>query len=215
LSLTQLTSVIRCSKNKTFRLLSNLEHCGIVRRDTQSKYTIGFAAFVAARKIISRNTSLDSIRPCMKNVTDLVNESTYYACVGDNELLLVDYVDCCRPVKVVPLVGNLVKFPSVSANFVQPKGLDAIGDIMLTSDGFGPDVTAVIARIDNNVGIGRGALVVVAPSCRMQMERIKTEIVPALRTVLQRNMLSDLIEIKPVVALRMPVAFDEHLAKVA
>lgn len=215
LGLTQLSDSIQCSKNKTFRLLANLEHYGIVEKDPQCKYTIGFAAFEVARKILSKKTSLDCIRTYLKDVTDRVNESTYFARLGDMDMLLVDFVECSRPVRVESLVGRSVRFPSPLGNSVQPNSLDVIGDILVTNDGFGPGVTAVIAQIDCRVGLGHGALVVVAPTCRTPMERIKTEIVPALRTVMQLHLLSDLKEIIPVTAHRMPVAFDEHLAKVA
>lgn len=215
LGLTQLSNGIRCSKNKTFRLLTNLEYFGFVEKDPQCRYTIGVAAHEMARKITSKNTSVDCIRPYLKDVTDLINESTYYANIVEKELLLVGFADCSRLVRVASLVGKSVKFPSVSADSAQSKSLDVIGDIMLTTEGFGPDVTAVIAPIDCRVGTGQGAFVVVAPTCRMQIERIKTEIVPALRAVMQLHLLSDLKKMNTVVTHRMPVAFDAFMANIA
>ena len=187
LGLAELGEFISFSKNKAFRLLATLEHCGFVEKDPQSKYSIGFAAYDTARKIMSKVSNMDYVRPYLKEVTNLVNESTYYAYLGADDMLLVDFADCCHPIKVASLVGRSIKLPSVSTYFVQPNRLDAIGDIIVDAGGFDPEVTVVIAPLNYNINASRGALVVVAPIYRMHMERIKAKIVPALRAVLQRN----------------------------
>jgi DNA-binding IclR family transcriptional regulator len=187
LGLTQLSTRICLSKNKTFRLLTTLENCGFVERDQYSKYSIGVAAFEAARKIMSKMAIHDRIRPYLEEVTALVNESTYYAHLGAKDVLLVESVDCNRPIMVASLVGRSISFPEGAAYSLPQKRTDVIGGIILIADGFEPGVTAVIAPINFPANIKQGALVVVAPTSRMPAARIRDEIVPALRTVIQRH----------------------------
>lgn len=190
LSLTQLSKGMSLSKNKTFRLLATLELHGLVKKDPQNKYSIGYASLESARKVMTKMSALDNIQPCLREVADLLNEATYYAQIDRNSLLLVDFVDNRRPVKVASLVGSSIVLPNVSMRHVQLLKIDDRGDIMVDVSGFDPEVTAVIAPIDVQINGKKGALVVVTPSSCMSIERIKSEIIPALRTVIQRHSLS-------------------------
>jgi DNA-binding IclR family transcriptional regulator len=144
-----------------------------------------------ARKVMTKMSAQDSVQPCLREVADLLNEATYYAQIDRNSLLLVDFVDNRRPVKVASLVGRSIALPNVPVRYVQLLKIDDKGDIMVDVSGFDPEVTAVIAPIDvQNIDGKRGALVVIAPHCFMAIERIKSEIIPALRKVIQRHSLS-------------------------
>lgn len=190
LGLSQISRLVGCTKNKAFRLLATLELCGIVEKDLQNKYTIGFPTFQAARKIMSKKCLNERVRPFLTEISGLINESTYLAYIGAEGLLLVDYVDCSRPIKVASLVGKMVKLEGNSECSTGLRSLNYIGDIMVTTGVFDPEVTAVIAPFDDYTSSGCGALVVIAPSCRMPLVRIKSEIVPTLRAVMQFHSLS-------------------------
>jgi DNA-binding IclR family transcriptional regulator len=185
---------VGCTKNKAFRLLATLELCGVVEKDLQNKYTIGFPAFQAARKIMSKKSLNDRVRPLLSEISGQINESTYLAHIGAEGLLLVDYADCRRPIKVACLVGKEVKLAVNSAISKEVRSLRYIGDIMVTTGVFDPEVTAVIAPFDDYTSSNGSALVVIAPSCRMPLSRIKTEIVPTLRAVMQFHSLLKLNE---------------------
>lgn len=203
LSLSQLSKMMNFTKNKTFRLLATLEHHGIVEKKLENKYSVGFALFESARKIMSKRTMPNRIRQYLKEVADLVNESTYYAHMGTENMLLVDFADCSRSTKVASLVGRSIKLPSIYTHDVQTNQFDVIGDIIVDYGTFDSEVTAVIAPINLFMSTKRVALVVVAPNYRMQIDRIKTEIVPALRTVIKRNSHVKLNESKPTTTSRI------------
>jgi DNA-binding IclR family transcriptional regulator len=139
---------------------------------------------------MTKMSAQDSVQPCLREVADLLNETTYYAHMDSNKMLLVDFVDNRRPVKVASLVGRSIVVPNVSMRHVQLLKIDDRGDIMVDVGGFDPEVTAVIAPIDVPINGKKGALVVVAPSSCMSIERIKSEIIPALRRVIRRHSLS-------------------------
>lgn len=200
LSLSQLCRLMSCTKNKIFRLLVTLEHHGFVEKNQQNKYSIGFAAFESARKILSKMTTLENIRPYLREIAELTNESAYLAFMGNEEMLFVDFADCSHPIKVASLVGRSMALPRPAA-----LAACAMGDIMVDAGGLDSEVTVVIAPIDCIDSTSRrGALVVVAPSSRMELMRIKTEIIPALRTVLMRHSLTSSHDSKPAPKRRRP-----------
>jgi len=190
LSLTQLSKDLSLTKNKTFRLLATLEKHMLVIKCPQHNYSIGYASLETARKVMTKMSVQDTIHPCLREVAELLNETSYYAQMDSNKMVLVDFVDNSRPVKVASLVGRSIVVPNVSIRHVQLLNIDDRGDFMVDVGGFDPEVTAVIAPIDVQITGNSGALVVVVPSSCMSFERIKSEIIPALRTVMQRHSLS-------------------------
>jgi DNA-binding IclR family transcriptional regulator len=189
LSLTQLSKDMSLTKNKTFRLLATLEQHKLVKKGPQNNYSIGYASLESAHKVMTKMSVQDTVQPCLREVADLLNESTYYAQVDSNRMLLVDFVDNSRKVKVASLIGRSIVVPNVPMRHVHLLKIDDRGDIMVDVGGFDPEVTAVIAPIDVQIKGKNGALVVVTPSVCMSIERIKSEIIPALRTVMQRHSL--------------------------
>ena len=89
LGLTQLSDCTHFSKNKTFRLLSTLEQCGIVEKDQQCNYKMGVATIGIARKIMAKASLLDRARPYMEGLVKLVNEAVYFAYYSAGEAVLV------------------------------------------------------------------------------------------------------------------------------
>lgn len=189
LGLTQLSSRTRLSKNKTFRILSTLEHCGIVEKDLKSNYNIGISSIGIANRIISRTTDLDNIRPCMEGLAKAFNEAVYFADCTSGEAVLVDYADCSHPVKAISFVGKAIQLPGSTCFSKSGGNVARIGDISVDVGGIDLSITTVSMPFINDKGVRTGALVVLAPTFRMPPERIKTEIVPALRAVMQRQQL--------------------------
>lgn len=213
LNLTQLSKEMSLTKNKAFRLLATLEQHRLVRKDPHNNYSIGYASLETARNVITKMSALDSVQPCLREVADLLNEATYYARLDRNSLLLVDFVDNRRPVKVASLIGRSIVLPNVPLRHVQLPKIGDRGDIMVDFGGFDPEVTAVIAPIDvQHIDGKRGALVVIAPHCFMAIERINSEIIPVMQTVIQRYSLFRTKE--QIQAFKCPIhnVFDEKRA---
>lgn len=189
IGLTQLSNFTHYSKNKTFRLLSTLEGCGIVEKDQQNNYIIGFATIGIAHRIMAKTTALDKIRPYMEGLAKAINETVYFAYYTGGEAVLADYVDCCHPVKAASFVGKAIQLPDSANNILSGNNVTMIGDVTVDTGGLNLDITTVSKPFINNKGVDVGALVVLAPTFRMPLERIKTEIVPALRKIMQRQQL--------------------------
>lgn len=188
--LTQLSNCTHFTKNKTFRLLLTLERCGIVEKDLQDNYRIGHAAIEIARKIMASSLLLNSARPFMEELVKTVNEAVYFAHCKNGEAVLMDYVDCSQPVKAASFVGKAFHHHGSTKLVISGNSVVKTGDITVDVDNLGLDITTVFMPFYDNREFEMGALVVVAPTYRMSQNRIKTDIVPALRVVMQRESLS-------------------------
>lgn len=214
LGLTQLSNCMRITKNKTFRLLATLVQCGIVDKDQKNNYSIGIATIGIARRMLARNSTLDSVRPWIEGLVKLFNEAVYFAYYKDGKAVLVDYVDCSHPIRATSFVGITLSH-SDSINLVTNCNcVTKIGDITLSVGGLDPDITTVSIPFFNDRGVRTGALVVLAPTFRMSMDRINTEIVPALKEVMQQ-VHGNAKDISQLFAHPVVKAYVEHTALVS
>lgn len=186
LGLTQLCKSSHLSKNKAFRLLATLERCGMIEKDQKGNYSICSETIGVARKILAKVTALDIARPYLKELAKLFNEAVYFADCKDGKAVFVDYVDCCHPVKATSFVGKIIQLQGSGTNVMFGNNVTGIGAITVDVGGADPDITTVAMPVVIDKTIGLGVLVVLAPSFRMPLDRIKTELVPVLREVMQR-----------------------------
>ncbi len=131
--------------------------------------------------ITSDKMSVQSSQSIMETLSKSINEAVYFAKYNGYETILVDYVDCCQPIKAASFVGSKLQFPTVARG----TAVSVIGDITIDTEGLFAEITTVSRPCFNGAGVAIGALVVLAPTYRMTPERIKTEIVPPLRDVMQ------------------------------
>ena len=188
-SLTQLSKDTHISKNKTFRLLSTLEQCGIVEKTQQNNYKIGMATIGIARKIMAKTSLLDSVRPYMEELVRTVDEAVYFASCISGEAVLVDYVDCNQPIKVTSFIGKVVRHCDRSNPKDSFNRVARIGDIVIEAGGIDPDVTTVSMPFIDGKGIKMGEMIVLAPTFRIPLDHVKSVILPAMREILQRSSL--------------------------
>jgi len=188
-----LTALSRCmcfTKNKTFRILATLEYYGIVKKDLHNNYGIGFTALAVARKILDKSSTLKNVQPYLQTVAEALNEAVYFACKDNDRSVLVDFVDCNQLVKATSFIGRSCIFPGYEKHDCNVKRLVNIGDIIVDVGGLDPDISTVSAPILMDDGVTLGAIIVLAPTFRMSLERIKTEVVPVLREVADRHSLT-------------------------
>ncbi len=178
LSLSEICLRTHISKNKAFRMLATLVQCGILEKDERSNYKIGSTSIKNARRILAKPSSLDSAHIMMESLAKTVNEAVYFAKYNDFEAVLVDLVDCSQPIKATSFVGA-----TLPCGTTMPK----TGDITVATGGLSAEVTTVSMPYVNEQGVVIGALVVLAPAYRMNHNRVQTEIIPALKGVVQRQ----------------------------
>ncbi len=200
-SLAQLSQRLDMTKASLFRLMATFESHGYVERGQRSgEYQLGMAAYEVSQKLLSKMALLGKARPVMSQLVRQCNETAYLVVQRDNDALFLEMTDNDQKVKVVPLTSH--RFPLESC---------ASGRIFLAFDekNMGllknrPQLAEEITRcrkqrycIDHN-GIGEGStcvavplfetdevlvgcLALIAPSFRMDDNRLKKELLPALK----------------------------------
>jgi DNA-binding IclR family transcriptional regulator len=181
LGLAQICQCTQITKNKAFRILATLIQCGILEKDERSNYKIGITSIQNAHKILANASSLDKVRLIMESLSKVINEAVYFAKYNGTETVLIDFADCCQPIKAASFIGAAIQLPPVTRGTTVAK----IGDIIVDTDGLSSEITTVSLPYFNGAEVAIGALVILAPTYRMTPYRIITEIVPALRDVMQ------------------------------
>lgn len=183
LTLTEICQSMHITKNRGFRMLATLIQCGMLEKDDRSNYKIGIASIKYAHKILAKAASLDKARPMMANLAKTINEAVYFAKYIGPEAVLVDFVDCCQPIKSSSFVGAATQRQRVTHGASVAK----TGDITIDTGGLSAEITTVSMPYFNEHGVDIGSIVVLAPTYRMTPNRINTEIIPALRDVMQHQ----------------------------
>lgn len=193
-SLAQLSEKLDMTKASLFRLMATFESMGYVERgDRSGDYQLGMAAFETSQKLLAGMPLLRHARPVMSHLARQCDETVYLVVRRGEDALFLDMADNGQKVNVVPLTGH--RFPLTSC--APGKLLHALTQGPAAVD---PDTPSLRARgycIDHD-GLGEGSsslavpifqqgqkpagcLALVAPSFRMDEQRIGTELLPALK----------------------------------
>lgn len=185
-SLDNLGRRIGATKNKTFRLLATLEEHGIVEKNRGSKYCLGSGAVIMARRILAESPALNKARPVLAELAAVFDEAVYLASYSAGEMTLVDLKDCRQQIKAVSFVGRAIPLSDNAAPATGAGAAGRSGGITVAVGIPDPEITTIIATFANEDGATTGAFVVVAPTFRMPMDRVRGEIAPVLERVMQR-----------------------------
>ena len=201
-SLSQLSQKLGMTKASLFRLMATFESHGYVQREqSSSEYKLGMAAFEVGQKLLSRMTLLQKARPVMAQLARQCNETAYLVVKRDNDALFLDMADNDQKVKVVPLNGR--RFPlstcaagktllafNVNSNQAQTAHQPQLEEELascrergfcLDKDGIGEGSTCIAVPVFSAEGQLCGSLAMVGPSFRMDDERIKQQLLPAIK----------------------------------
>ncbi len=201
-SLSQLSSKLGMTKASLFRLMATFESHGYVERGPgSSDYKLGLAAFEVGQKLLSRMTLLHKARPVMGQLVRQCNETVYLVVQRDDDALFMEMADNDQKVKVVPLNGRRFPLNSCAAgkillaldedtNKERIKQQPQLAEELITcrelgfsldKDGIGEGSTCVAVPLFNGENKPCGSLAIVGPSFRMDEERIKKQLLPALK----------------------------------
>jgi DNA-binding IclR family transcriptional regulator len=184
-TLSSLSRIFGQSKNKIFRILSTLEHRGLVEKDCSSGYRLGGAAFGTAHRILASHSVLDHAMPIMTDLAAELNEAVYLATMMRGESVFRGMVDCHQSIRTESFVGRRFSMPDPTLAGGMAEKIDVAGAAMYVAD-LGSEVRALSASLVDSRGTVTGALVVLAPLFRMSIERIKAEIANLLGESVQR-----------------------------
>ncbi|MBU5613819.1 helix-turn-helix domain-containing protein [Geomonas azotofigens] len=176
MNLAEVIAASGMTKNKTFRMLTTMEYRGVIDKDRDGRYHFGMNTFMVARRALTR-IELPEAVPFLRELALLLNEEVYLARKRDGQTMLVAVANSRQKVTVRSYLGLLLP---------EPPGCPAIEGAQVTEGVLDPEITTVAVDLPP-FGDGEfGALVVVAPTFRMAPERVRTEVIPALRKTVGR-----------------------------
>jgi DNA-binding IclR family transcriptional regulator len=185
LTLSQMSRSFGLSKNKIFRILSTLEQRGLVEKDRDCQYRLGVTAFGTAHRILSSQSILDHARPIMIELAAKLNEAVYLATMLGPEAMFQEMIDCRQPIKIESFVGSRFSIPAIAFTGIASESFEVKGLPVYVSE-LNEEVTTVSAPLMNDSGKVTGALVVLAPTFRMPVDRIRSEIAVPVSTAAQQ-----------------------------
>ncbi len=200
-SLAQLSERLDMTKASLFRLIATFENHGYIERSQQAgEYQLGLAAFEVSQKLLSKMTLLKKARPAMAQLVKQCNETVYLAIQRNQEVLFLEMADNDQKVKVAPLTGK--RFPleaSASGRIFLTFGSDqksftpsqlALKDDLnccrtqrhcIDHNGVGEGSTCIAVPLFKTGETLAGCLALIAPSFRVDSNRIEKELLPALK----------------------------------
>ena len=200
-SLAQLSQRLDMTKASLFRLMATFENHGFVERGQRTgEYQLGMAAYEVSQKLLSKMALLRKARPVMAQLVRQCDETVYLVVQREMDALFLEMADNNQKVKVVPLTSQRFPLDSCASGRIF-LAFDEANEILLEHR---PHLVDEIKQcrksryaIDHN-GVGEGStcmavplfetgehlvgcLALVSPSFRMDDNRIKKELLPALK----------------------------------
>ena len=198
-SLAQLSDRLDMTKASLFRLMATFENMGYVERGERSgEYQLGMAAFETSQKLMARMPLLRHARPVMSHLARQCDESVYLVVRRGQDALFLAMADNDQKVNVVPLTSHRFPLDSCApgklllafAQGAAPVTLDADQQGCSTyqsqrycvdHDGLGEGSSALAVPLFQQGQKLAGSLTIVAPTFRMDDQRVSGELLPALK----------------------------------
>ncbi len=197
-SLAQLSDRLDMTKASLFRLMATFENMGYVERGERSgEYHLGMAAYETSQKLLARMPLLRHARPVMSHLARQCDESVYLVVRRGRDALFLDMADNDQKVNVVPLTSHRFPLDSCApgklllafAQGATPATLEdgQEGSIYqsqrhcIDHDGLGEGSSALAVPLFQQRQKLAGCLTIVAPTFRMNEQRINNELLPALK----------------------------------
>ncbi|MBW6508353.1 MAG: IclR family transcriptional regulator [Desulfuromonadales bacterium] len=197
-SLAQLSDRLDMTKASLFRLMATFENMGYVERGERSgEYQIGMAAFETSQKLLARMPLLRHARPVMSHLARQCDESVYLVVRRGEDALFLEMADNDQKVNVVPLTSHRFALNSCAPGklllaFAQGSAAAAVAGTSAGShylkqrycvdhDGLGEGSSALAVPLFQQGQKLAGCLTIVAPTFRMNDQRINSELLPALK----------------------------------
>lgn len=190
--ISRLSEKLKMNKTSVFRLLATFEGRGYVEKEeTSGKYRLGLTAYEVGQKLLSRMELLKQARPVMERLVRDCNEAVYITVRRGNDILFLDMVDTTQKVKIVSLVGKRFPLETSAAGQIilafskQPRpGVAQRADEyeIIRKQGYsvdtgmlGEDITSIACPLFCSGGSLNGALCVVGPTFRMNVDTLRPQ----------------------------------------
>ena len=200
-SLAQLSQRLDMTKASLFRMMATFENHGYVKRGQRSgDYQLGLAAFEVSQKLLSKMTLLKKARPIMAQLVRQCDETVYLVVQRNQEALFMEMADNDQKVKVVPLTSQsfqldgcasgriFMAFDQSNAELLanRPHMIKEIDQCQkqrycIDHNGVGEGSTCMAVPLFETGEVLAGCLALIAPSFRMDDNRVNKELLPALK----------------------------------
>lgn len=185
LSLADLTLATGMTKNKMFRLLKTFEFQGILDKDKAGRYAFGINAFIVATHVFNRIEMQEAIHPFLEKLARQLNEDVYLARKVYGQATFVAKVKSLQKVTIRSYIGSVFREAPVENNEFMDCH-EVVNGITVSVGAIDPEITTVAINIPACVKREWGALVVVAPTFRMPLERVRTDVIPVLDEIVRQ-----------------------------
>lgn len=200
-SLAQLGQRLDMTKASLFRLMATFENHGFVERSQRtSEYQLGMAVYEVCQKLLSKMSLLRQAKPVMSQLARQCDETVYLVVQRDTDALFLEIADNNQKVKVVPLTSKRFPLDSCASgriflaydkanqelldqrqHLAEEIELCHQRDYCIDQNGIGEGSTCIAVPLFESGKQLVGCLALVAPSFRMNENRINQEIVPAVK----------------------------------
>jgi DNA-binding IclR family transcriptional regulator len=197
-SLAQLSDRLDMTKASLFRLMATFENMGYVERGARAgEYQLGMGVFETSQKLLARMPLLRHARPVMSHLARQCDESVYLVVRRGQDALFLEMADNDQKVNVAPLTSHRFPLESCAPGklllaFSQDTAAESESTAIDRSiyrsqrycadhDGLGEGSSALAVPLFQQGQELAGCLTIVAPTFRMDEQRIASELLPALK----------------------------------
>lgn len=183
----------------------------VERDEHSGTYSLGLGSFELAQNLLKGASLIRFAQPVIEQLARKHDEAVYIAVMSNDEVLFLDMVDSCQQIKTVPLVGQRFPFfnnavgkamkamtsfdflDRISKRWGKKAGMPDLQELeeelldirkkgfAFDVGGLGEGVCAVAVAVRDYSGKVIGSLAMMAPSFRMNGERLRQEIIPSMQ----------------------------------
>jgi DNA-binding IclR family transcriptional regulator len=111
LGVSELSRALRIPKATTYRIVTELERQGLVRKNPESsRYQLGLALWELGRKAVDRLNLRPAARPRLEEVTEATRETSLFVVHDGHSIAYVERVDSPHEIQINPRLLGLAPF---------------------------------------------------------------------------------------------------------
>ncbi len=137
LTLSEISDRLALTKSNTSKLLATLEQFDYVEYNKNNgSFTLGVKTFQIAQTYIKKLSIAEISYPYLKEITDILDESSYVGIVDNGTVVYLNMVDTSKPIRLKPRVGHIGHAYATAIGKAQLSKLDNQEIEILFRDGF-------------------------------------------------------------------------------
>ncbi|MCL6584789.1 MAG: IclR family transcriptional regulator [bacterium] len=120
LGVTTLSYRLKLPKNNVFRLLTTLSYQGYIEQNpVTGNYRLGLRCLELGQAYLRRMGLVSQAHDVLDRLATKTMETAYLSVCDRGEVVYVDMMETCRPVRIVPMIGRRASLFCTSAGKVQ------------------------------------------------------------------------------------------------